>query len=44
MIPFSRNQEPAVTAEEPVADEVPAKPVKKTSSKKKKTNVKEDKE
>lgn len=37
-------EEPAVTAEEPVADEVPAKPVKKTSSKKKKTNVKEDKE
>ena len=37
-------EEPAVTAEESVADEVPAKPVKKTSSKKKKTNVKEDKE
>jgi molecular chaperone GrpE (heat shock protein) len=37
-------EEPAVTAEEPVADEVPAKPVKKTYSKKKKTNVKEDKE
>ncbi|MBR1452365.1 MAG: nucleotide exchange factor GrpE [Candidatus Methanomethylophilaceae archaeon] len=37
-------EEPAVTAEKPVADEVPAKPVKKTSSKKKKTNVKEDKE
>lgn len=37
-------EEPAVTAEEPVANEVPAKHVKKTSSKKKKTNVKEDKE
>ena len=42
--PVVKTEEPAAPAEKPKADEAPAKPVKKTSSRKKKTHVKEDKE